>query len=218
MKKVTILISILTLISHFATADTYVVKSGDTLSSIAYSHCSSTSQLRKLNSIALWEKLDIGREIILPENSCQDRADILFLAPNNTNKKSYISDALTKATTPFNAYKYLGHKYVWGAVGPNVFDCSGFTSYLFKKEGIILPRTAAQQFQSGARVARDELKQGDLVFFDTEKRMTGKVNHVGIYIGNNKFIHASSAQRKVIITKLGGFYSQRYMGARRYTA
>ena len=111
----------------------------------------------------------------------------------------------------------LGRRYVWGAVGQkNTFDCSGLTSYVCKKNGIKIPRRAIEQSKYGKKVARKNLKPGDLIFFDTSKRRKGYVNHVGIYIGNNKFIHASSAKKKVIITSLNkNFYSKRYKGARR---
>jgi cell wall-associated NlpC family hydrolase len=115
------------------------------------------------------------------------------------------------------AKKKLGKRYVWGAVGQrNTFDCSGLTSYVCKKNGIHIPRRAIEQSKYGKYVSRDHLKPGDLIFFDTSKRRKGYVNHVGIYIGNNKFIHASSAKKKVVITSLSKpFYSKRYKGARR---
>ena len=115
------------------------------------------------------------------------------------------------------AKKKLGRKYVWGAVGQkNTFDCSGLTSYVCKKNGISIPRRAIAQSKHGKYVNRSDLKPGDLIFFDTSKKRKGYVNHVGIYLGNDKFIHASSAKKKVVITKLGkSFYSKRYKGARR---
>ncbi len=118
------------------------------------------------------------------------------------------------------AKKKLGKRYVWGAVGKkNTFDCSGFTSYVCKKNGITIPRTSRAQSTYGKYISRSDLKPGDLIFFDTSKRRKGYVNHVGIYLGNDKFIHASSAKKKVVITKLGkSFYSKRYKGARRVTS
>jgi len=115
------------------------------------------------------------------------------------------------------AKKKLGRRYVWGATGQkNTFDCSGLTSYVCKKNGIKIPRRAIQQSKYGKYVSRNNLQPGDLIFFDTSKHRKGYVNHVGIYIGNNKFIHASSAKKKVVITSLGKpFYSQRYKVARR---
>jgi len=115
------------------------------------------------------------------------------------------------------AKEKLGHKYVWGATGKTgTFDCSGFTKYCYNQNGIDIPRTSILQSKYGKFVKRSELKKGDLIFFDTSKKRKGYVNHVGIYLGDNKFIHASSAKKKVVITSLDkAFYSQRYMGARR---
>ena len=115
------------------------------------------------------------------------------------------------------AKEKLGKRYVWGATGnQNTYDCSGFVKYVYKKNGIDLPRTSIMQSKVGKFVKRDELKKGDLIFFDTSKQRKGYVNHVGIYIGDNKFIHASSAKKKVVITSLSkSFYSNRYKGARR---
>jgi len=114
----------------------------------------------------------------------------------------------------------LGRRYVWGAIGKkNTFDCSGLTSYVCKKNGISIPRRAIQQSKYGKYVSRKNLKPGDLIFFDTSKKRKGYVNHVGIYIGNNQFIHASSAKHKVVITSLNkAFYSQRFKGGRRVTS
>ena len=114
----------------------------------------------------------------------------------------------------------LGRRYVWGAVGKrNTFDCSGLTSYVCKKNGIHIPRRAIEQSKHGKYVSRQNLKPGDLIFFDTSKHRRGYVNHVGIYLGNNKFIHASSAKHKVVITSLNSpFYSQRFKLGRRVSS
>ena len=110
----------------------------------------------------------------------------------------------------------LGKRYVWGAVGPGTFDCSGFTSYVYKKVGVNIPRTSRVQSKYGKFIKRGHLKKGDLIFFDTSHGKKGFVNHVGIYLGNNKFIHASSAKKRVVITSLAKpFYSSRYKCARR---
>jgi cell wall-associated NlpC family hydrolase len=137
-------------------------------------------------------------------------SDILFSGKGSKKSMKMIKLAKNK----------LGRRYVWGAVGQkNTFDCSGLTSYVCKKNGIKIPRRAIEQSKYGKYVSRSNLKPGDLIFFDTSKRRKGYVNHVGIYIGNNKFIHASSAKHKVIITSLSkNFYSKRYKGARRVTS
>lgn len=114
------------------------------------------------------------------------------------------------------AKKKLGKRYVWGASGTkNTYDCSSFTKYVYRKNGISIPRTSIKQSKFGKYVKRKDLKKGDLIFFDTSKRRKGYVNHVGIYLGNNKFIHASSAKKKVVVSSLSKFYAQRYKGARR---
>ena len=117
------------------------------------------------------------------------------------------------------AKQKLGKPYVWGATGKNKFDCSGLTTYVYKKNGIHLPRRAIAQSKVGRYVSRNQLRPGDLIFFDTSKRRRGYVNHVGIYIGNGQFIHASSAKKRVVITSLNKpFYSQRFKGGRRVTS
>jgi len=132
------------------------------------------------------------------------------------SSKPYVS-SVEKADKIINIAKTkLGKKYVWGATGKGeTFDCSGFTSYVYKKNGIHIPRTSRNQAKYGKYIAKNNLKKGDLIFFDTSKHRKGYVNHVGIYLGNGKFIHASSAKKKVTISNLSKFYAQRYVGARR---
>jgi len=115
------------------------------------------------------------------------------------------------------AKEYLGVKYVWAANGPSSFDCSGYTKYVFNQNGITIPRYSGSQANVGMKVSFDELQEGDLVFFDTSKGFHKKVNHVGIYIGNDQFIHASSAQKRVTITSFSEkkFYKNRFLLGRR---
>ncbi|CEN79520.1 C40 family peptidase [Paraclostridium sordellii] len=112
------------------------------------------------------------------------------------------------------AKQQLGKPYVWGAEGPSSFDCSGFTQYVFKNAaGKNLPRVSKEQSKFGQSVNKSNLQKGDLIFFDTDK--DGVVNHVGIYMGNNEFIHASSGGKKVIISQLNSYYNSAYTNARR---
>jgi len=117
------------------------------------------------------------------------------------------------------AKEFLGIKYIWAANGPTAFDCSGYTKYVFKKHGITIPRHSGNQAKIGMKVQYNELEKGDLVFFDTGKHSKSKkkVNHVGIYLGNNKFIHASSGGKKVMITsfKQKKFYKNQFMHGQR---
>ena len=146
--------------------------------------------------------------------------DIFFRSaqPNLMTFKSFgLGFGSARAKRIINvAKKKLGRKYVWGAVGKkDTYDCSGFTSYVFRENGIHIPRTSINQSKFGQFIARSNLKKGDLVFFDTSKKKKGYVNHVGIYMGNGQFIHASSAKKKVVVSNLVSFYANRYKGARR---
>ncbi len=112
------------------------------------------------------------------------------------------------------AMQYLGVPYVWGGNGPKCFDCSGLTKYVYGHFGYALNRTASAQLANGVSVSRSELQPGDLVFFDNGKVST-PVSHVGIYIGNNQFIHASTNSYCVEISNLSGHYLNTYVYARR---
>lgn len=110
------------------------------------------------------------------------------------------------------SYNFIGRPYIWAAEGPNSFDCSGFTQYVYKHFGIYLPHYTGYQVKLGKAVSRSNLRAGDLIFFNT----TGAFSHVGIYIGSNKFIHASSGKHEVTISSLSNsYYNTRYAGARR---
>jgi len=115
------------------------------------------------------------------------------------------------------AKKFLGIRYVWGATGPNKFDCSGFTQKVYKIAGIKLPRHSTRQAMVGKYIKYKDLERGDMVFFDTSRKHKGVVNHVGIYLENGKFIHASSGKKKVVITsfKKKKFYKNRFLWGRR---
>ena len=111
--------------------------------------------------------------------------------------------------------QYKGYPYVYGGAGPSSFDCSGFTQYVYKQFGYSLPHSARSQAYIGTRVSKDELRLGDLIIF-TENG-SSDIGHVGIYIGNGSFIHASSPSVGVIVSSLYGYYESRYItGVRIY--
>ena len=99
------------------------------------------------------------------------------------------------------AEKYLGTPYVYGGNGPNSFDCSGFVKYVFKECGYSINRTASTQLSNGVSVAKSELQPGDIVFF-RNKGDSHAASHVGIYVGGETFIHASSDTYQVEYSSL----------------
>ncbi len=110
------------------------------------------------------------------------------------------------------ARKYLGVPYVWGGTSPRGFDCSGLVQYVCRQNGISVNRVAADQSRNGRYVSRDNLQPGDLVFF--AKR--GRINHVGIYIGNGNMIHAPQTGDVVKVSSINTSYrTSTYAGARR---
>jgi len=119
------------------------------------------------------------------------------LAPGSSSGAGALQAALSK----------LGSPYVYGATGPNAFDCSGLTQWAFKQVGISIPRTAEAQAGSGTAVSRDQLQPGDLVFFYSP------VSHVGIYAGNGNVVHASTEGQPV---KVAPMQYMPFNGARRY--
>ena len=116
-----------------------------------------------------------------------------------------------------SAKNLLGKPYVWGATGPNKFDCSGFTQKVFRTAGIKIPRNSRAQAKVGKYIAYDKLRRGDMVFFDTNRKRPGYVTHVGIYLSKGKFIHASSGGKRVIISSFikSNYYKKRFVLGRR---
>jgi peptidoglycan DL-endopeptidase CwlO len=106
----------------------------------------------------------------------------------------------------------MGVPYVWGGTTPSGFDCSGYTKYVFAKNGITLPRISSDQYKVGRYVAFASLKPGDLVFFSLNNN--GQVSHVGIYIGNGQFINATTS-KGVTISSFTSYWKNIYVGAKR---
>lgn len=208
---------------------------------------------------------DVSTQTYFEETYFDDLSKVLF-DYNVSNSTSYnlpkeVMDntkytELMKSNPLFEyAFKQLDKPYVYSMAGPESFDCSGFTYYIYKEIGIKIPRTSEQQSQKGINIDKSSLMPGDLVFFDTrsvnnsfditdsyedseqyidilfqnelsslrdQKTSSNsfipeKVTHVGMYIGDNKFIHASSGGKKVIISDLTtGYYKTRYLFSKRY--
>ena len=133
---------------------------------------------------------------------------------NEEQEEEATTETVTGNQVVEYAKKYLGYKYVAGGSSPKGFDCSGFTTYVFKHFGISLNRASKGQIKNGVAVEKSKLQAGDLVIFNNESNSA--IGHVGIYIGSGKFIHAANKKEGVVITALSSrYYSQRYVGARR---
>ena len=111
----------------------------------------------------------------------------------------------------------LGKDYRWAEEGPDKFDCSGLVYYCYASMNKQVPRTAREQAKIGKTISPDELKYGDLVFFDTSAKKRGAITHVGIYVGDGKFQHASNEKNGVKISSLNSpYYRKRLRICKRY--
>ena len=115
-----------------------------------------------------------------------------------------------------SAYGFLGTRYRFGGSSRSGgIDCSAFVQKVFRELEVSLPRTAREQFEVGSAVTPGDLQKGDLIFFST---YASYASHVGIYLGNNKMIHASSRDRRVVISPMNtSYYRSRFLGAKRIT-
>jgi len=107
-------------------------------------------------------------------SSSRSRSERTFPPPTRAPRSEVVNIAM----------QYLGAPYRWGASGPNAFDCSGFTMFVYSQVGVSLPHSSRAQYGSGERVSRADLQPGDLVFFGSP------IHHVGIYVGGGQYIHS----------------------------
>lgn len=138
--------------------------------------------------------------------------------PNYGIKKPKVKYKPSKNSLNKMVKELQGSPYVWAEEGPNNFDCSGFTYYLYGSMGIEIPRVAREQAKNGNKIKMQELVYGDLIFFDTDARRKGNITHVGMYLGNGWFTHASTKNHEVIYSNLhtSPYYKQRLRICRRY--
>ena len=133
-------------------------------------------------------------------------------AKSEVNAKNLIDSGKAKKVI-LTARKYIGTPYLMGGDTPDAFDCSGYLQYVFRENGINIPRTADEQYLLGSSAtSRKELLPGDLVFFDTDN---SGVSHVGLYLGKNEFIHASSSKGVRIDSLDNVYWKPRYFGGKR---
>jgi LysM repeat protein len=220
--------------------EAYKVKKGDTLARIARKTGVSIKELKRLNSLGK-SKVKPGMVLALrtadvaeePQQRVAKR--VLLRNSDLFNEKDY-EQSLAELTEPdpdqqvdlsknlelktdnvkmlkSKAYGFLGIRYRFGGSSARGIDCSSFVQQVFREMEVSLPRTAREQFEIGNEVAPGDLQKGDLVFFRTYAHYP---SHVGIYLGNSKMIHASSRDRRVVISTMNTpYYRSRFLGAKR---
>lgn len=222
-------------------SDTYRVRKSETLASIAKKTGVSISELKRLNGLKK-SRVKAGKVLVLKESEEQNQepkqqvAKKLQLRYSELfNEKDYEQSImelaeidpgaavdLQKSTEmkidnlkelKKSAYGFLGTRYRFGGTSKNGIDCSSFVQKVFRELEVSLPRTAREQFEVGSEVAIGDLQKGDLIFFHT---YASYPSHVGIYLGNNKMIHASSRDRRVVISPMNtSYYRSHFIGAKR---
>ena len=192
-------------------ADAVCLRAGGSTSSRKVTTLQRGTTLRVLSRNGKWAKVALANGV------CgYVYRPLLATGPGSDRPSSQVASAepvVGSTSVVRTALAYRGTPYSRGGTSRGGFDCSGFTRHVYAKFGIMLPHSSAAQAGLGVSVSRGELSPGDLVFFQTTRR---SISHVGIYIGNNNFVHASSHGRGVTVDSLGSsYYAPRYRGARR---
>ncbi|MGB9802583.1 MAG: LysM peptidoglycan-binding domain-containing protein [Desulfofundulus sp.] len=181
----------------------YIVRPGDSLYLIAKRYGLHESSLKEANNLSS-DLIFPGQVLVIPAGTSRVSRGLQVSRGGTDCARAVLA----------MAFSLLGRPYAYGGSGPGAFDCSGFTSYVFRETvGINLPHNAAAQARLGTRVGRYDLSPGDLVFFGYYG--SGDINHVGIYVGQDRFIHASSSEGVKFSCLSESYYAANYRGATR---
>jgi len=216
--------------SNLNASGIYVVRKGDSLYRIARTYKTTPEALMSDNGLRS-SRIKIGQKLQVPvaavpaaeKNAPKSEprinpAEALMIAgasqPVNPLQLSESDTQSLRNRLVEAGFQWIGVRYKFSGLSQKSgVDCSGLVKCLFSKFNIDLPRSSREQFKQGERIDRDKLEAGDLVFFSSGGNQP---THVGIYIGNDQFLHAAQKAKKVIVSDLNKFwYKMRYLGARR---
>ena len=193
--------------TKYVNASSLNVRSGASTSYSVIGNLSKGSKVEVISTSNGWSKIKY--------NGQTGYVSSKYLSSTTSDNNSNSTSASVSKVISL-AKSLLGKPYVWGAQGPSSFDCSGYTYYVLKNAAnITIPRVSKDQSKHGTSVSKSNLRVGDLIFFDTSGANDGNVSHVGIYLGNNEFIHASSSKGKVVISQMSSYYNGAFVNARR---
>lgn len=205
MQAIRVLFLALGLLGASASAETYVVKAGDTLSKVAQKYNTDPVHLMRTNKLAS-STIQIGQKLQVPTVKNAKPANTVPMAskPVTSDRTGVVRAA---------AMRFMGIPYRLGALGSGGIDCSAFTQAVLRQMGVQLPRTARAQYGVGSPVTKSNLRPGDLVFFNT---LGNGVSHVGVFLGGSQFAHANSYRGRTVVEDMNQvYYRYRYVGARR---
>ncbi len=162
------------------------------------------------NSNELVATSTLIKKTSISKNSLESLSSSLIgYTPTSIKESEMVSDEVMS-----KVIEYLNIPYVWGGTSKRGFDCSGFVqNVMYQALGIMLPRTSYEQSNVGESVEKDELKFGDLIFFDTMNK--GRVSHVGIYLSDGYFAHSGSKTGVIVASLNSDFYARTYLKAKR---
>jgi peptidoglycan DL-endopeptidase LytE len=194
----------------------YTVKSGDTLSHIAVNYGTTVGQIKTVNNLNS-DIIYVGQTLKVPTSQSSGNVT----QPTNTGSSGStpvsatpVNNAPTDQVTKLinNAKSLIGTPYLWGGTTPAGFDCSGYIYYVFNQSGIQIPRTSAEGYYSRSYYVSTP-QPGDLIFFENTYKQG--ISHMGIYLGNNQFIHADSSGVRITDVN-NSYYKQHFDGYKRF--